>query len=230
MFRFKQFSVSDDQCAHPVGTDGVLLGAWARVEGCRRVLDIGTGSGLIALMVAQRCPQASVTGIDIDPSSVAQARENVARSPFASQIAIEECDVKDFHTEEPFDAILCNPPFFTETTLSPDHRRAQARHAALLPFPDLLGSVCRLLSVDGTFHVILPYQSANDFVNQAFMVGMNAIRQCQIRTVVRKPPRRMLLSFSRVGKVSLATEQLILQDGKGGRTEEYAELTRNFYL
>ena len=126
IFRFKQFSVRHDRCAMKVGTDGVLLGAWGSVEG-KRILDIGTGTGLIALMAAQRNPEADVLGIDIDESAVAQASGNVAKSPFNRRIECILQDVLTFEPEAPFDAILCNPPFFTEDTLPDDKGRALAR-------------------------------------------------------------------------------------------------------
>lgn len=230
MFRFKQFSIEDDQCAHSVGTDGVLLGAWAQVEGRHRILDIGTGSGLIALMAAQREPHARVVGIEIDPAAAQQARKNVERSPFVKRVDIKEEDVKIFHTEEEFDCILCNPPFFTEDTQSPDANRARARHATLLRFPELISSACRMLSPDGEFHVILPASEEVSFVNQCFINGLKLTRCCQVRTVSRKSPKRVLLSFAQEGNIATKHEELVLQNTDGSRSESYSDLTKDFYL
>ena len=230
-FRFRQFQVSHDRCAMKVGTDGVLLGAWAQVEACRRVLDIGTGTGLIALMAAQRNAGAMVTAVEIDPDAVSQARENVGQSPFARRIEVVEADIRDYVPAEPFDCILCNPPFFSEDTLPPDGSRALARHASLLSFKELITLVSnRLLSPDGTFHVILPHSECTSFVDEAFMCGLKLIRKCQVRTVLRKPPKRVLLSFSPRGPIVRDTETLVLQNPDGSRTEDYASLTQNFYL
>lgn len=230
MFRFKQFTIQDDRCAQKVGTDGVLLGSWARVEEARRILDIGTGSGLIALMVAQRNPQARVTGVEIASDAALQAKENVEQSPFSSRVDIQEADVRDYSPLVQFDCILCNPPFFTEDTLSPDTSRALARHAAMLDFDDLLEAVLRLLADDGTFYVILPMNACNSFTDKAFIKGLFVIRKCQVRTVLRKSPKRVMLSLSRSGSPSLSTEEIVLQDAEGNRSEAYAELTKDFYL
>lgn len=230
MFRFKQFAIQDDRCAQKVGTDGVLLGAWARVEEARSILDIGAGSGLIALMVAQRNPQARVTGIEIVHEAALQAQENVAQSPFASRVTILEADVRDYSPLVRFDCILCNPPFFTEDTLSPDSARALARHAAMLDFDDLLDAVLRLLADEGIFHVILPMNACNSFTDKAFIKGLFAVRKCQVRTVLRKSPKRVMLSLSRQGSPSLLTEEIVLQDSEGNRSEAYAELAKDFYL
>lgn len=243
-FRFRQFVVWHDRCAHRVGTDGVLLGAWASLEGRRRILDIGTGSGLIALMAAQRNPQARVVALEIDESAVGQARENVAQSPFAGRIEVVQADVRDFVpalpdksdgaspsvAENAFDCILCNPPFFTEDTLPDNSSRALARNAAMLSFDELLQAAQRLLSEDGEFHVILPSAEVKSFVDKAFMNGLHVIRHCRVRTVPTKPPRRSLLSLSRAGSIDYAASELVLQNSDGSRSADYSRLTKDFYL
>ena len=148
MFRFKQFSVRQDRCPMKVGTDGVLLGAWAGVRPSdRRMLDIGTGTGLIALMLAQRAPEASVTGVDID--DVAQARENGDASPWGDRVVFERCPVQEFRAPEPFDLIVSNPPFFVDSLTCPDEGRTAARHAVHLPFDELRDAVLRLMAPAG---------------------------------------------------------------------------------
>ncbi len=230
MFTFKQFTINDDRCAMKVGTDGVLLGAWAEVDGRRRLLDIGSGSGLIALMAAQRCPEASVTGVEIDEEACRQARENVAGSPFSRRVNILHQDVKNFHTDEPFDCILCNPPFFTEDTLPDDPLRARARHTSDFSFPELVTVVCRLLSVEGLFHVVLPYTSYKTFVTQSFISGLNVVRMCHVKTTPKKSPRRTLLSFSPSSSPISNSETLVLMDDAGNRCNDYTQLTKDFYL
>ncbi|MBQ8051252.1 MAG: methyltransferase [Bacteroidaceae bacterium] len=230
MFRFKQFSVAHDRCAMKVGTDGVLLGAWARVEGRRRLLDIGTGTGLVALMVAQRNAEAHVVAVEVDPDAAAQARENVANSPFAERIEVVESDIRLYAPDAPFDAILCNPPFFSEETLPPDASRALARHSSLLSFDELLAVVCRLLSADGEFHVILPLSECNRFIDSAFCRGLNLTRKCLVRTVGHKPPKRALLTFATPGHLATDTEELVLQRPDGSRTTPYSLLTKDYYL
>lgn len=228
IFRFKQFSVRHDRCAMKVGTDGVLLGAWGSVEG-KRILDIGTGTGLIALMAAQRNPEADVLGIDIDESAVAQASENVAESPFSRQIECILQDVLTFESEAPFDAILCNPPFFTEDTLPDNRSRTLARNNKCLPFPQLIKKVAVLLAENGTFSLIIPSGLAQEIVGLCMENGLHLVRRCQIHTTARKPPRRTLLEFSRQNR-SCEMQTLCLVADDGTRSQQYQELTKDFYL
>lgn len=229
-FRFRQFEVWHDRCAMKVGTDGVLLGAWAGVEERSRILDIGTGTGLIALMAAQRAPAATVWGIEIDEAAAAQAEENARRSPFADRVRMLRGDVRTFDFRQSFDCILCNPPFFTEDTLPPDAQRTLARNSVSLRFGELISAVVRLLAPDGEFHVILPTSAVNDFITQSFMSDLYVQRKCAVRTVLRKEPKRQMLSFSRDRNGYTETEELILQAPDGSRTPAYASLTKDFYL
>ena len=178
-----------------VGTDGVLLGAWAAVRPQdRRMLDIGTGTGLIALMLAQRAPEAHVTGVDID--DVGQARENAAASPWSGRVAFAQCPVQEFETPEPFDLIVSNPPFFVDSLTCPDRGRTAARHAVHLPFGDLRDAVLRLLAPGGRFAVILPTAEAERFL--AVCAGRLAlVRRTDVRTTPRRPAKRARLEVVR---------------------------------
>lgn len=227
-FRFKQFCIHHDRCAMKVGTDGVLLGAWGCVEG-RRILDIGTGTGLIALMAAQRNPEAKVWGIDIDAEAVFQARENIAESPFCSRIECILQDVLAFETGELFDAILCNPPFFTEDTLPDDKSRALARNNKNLPFPLLINKVAELLADDGVFSLVVPSGLVQEIVGLCLENGLHLVRRCQVHTTAQKPPRRTLLAFSRQN-LKCDEQVLCLMDKDGSRSPQYQELTNDFYL
>lgn len=226
-FRFKKFEILQDRCAMKVGTDGVLLGAWA--SGGTRILDIGCGTGLIALMMAQRFPAAQVVGIDIDEEACGQARENVAASPFGDRIDVAHCRLQDYSGEE-FDAIVSNPPFFLNSLKNPDSKRAMARHADTLPFRDLWQGVKHLLSENGIFSVVLPSEVREYFVSEACISGFYLVRQCAVKTVERKQPKRYLLAFSRHrnGELENATEIMMIQDGN--RSEWYAKITDEFYL
>lgn len=228
-FRFKRFTVCHDRCAMRVGTDGVLLGAWGSSDGCR-ILDIGCGSGLIALMAAQRNAQAEVCGIDVDAASVQQARENVAASEFSQRITILEQDVRTFLPEAPFSSILCNPPFYTENVLPPDANRMVARNTAALSFEALVRCAARLLSEDGKFSVILPTHSADHFVALCLMQQLHLEARCDVKTVERLPPKRTLLTFSRTTDCMPRHEVLVLQGADGGRSLQYQQLTADFYL
>lgn len=240
-FRFKQFEILQDRCAMKVGTDGVLLGAWA--VGGRRILDIGSGTGLISLMMAQRFPASQVVGIDMDDEACEQARENVANSPFGNRVKIETCrlqdygvgvdgDVTDDETKDVpmFDAIVSNPPFFLNSLKNPDIKRAQARHADSLPFRDLWKGVKRLLTVEGIFSVVLPTEVMEQFETEACCLGFYKVRQCAVKTVDGKPPKRYLLAFSRHRES--VTENVVetMMDSEGKRSEWYAKITDDFYL
>ena len=229
IFRFKQFTIHHDRCAMKVGTDGVLLGAWGSVEG-RRILDIGTGTGLIALMAAQRNPQAEVLGIDIDEEAVLQAKENAQSSIFNSQLSILRQDILTFEPEAPFDAILCNPPFFTEDTLPDDKARAMARNNKSLPFPQLNRKVASLLADKGTFSVIVPFDLATEIVSLCLNENLHLIRRCIVRTKAAKPPRRALLAFVKGQRAGSKEQEICLNNDDGTRSDDYQALTKDFYL
>lgn len=244
-FRFKQFEIAQDRCAMKVGTDGVLLGAWA--SGGSRILDVGSGTGLISLMMAQRFPMAQVVGIDMDEDACGQAKENVERSPFAERVVIRHCRLQDFHCADfvassvgdgdarmeengLFDAIVSNPPFFVNSMKNPDSKRSMARHTDTLPFRELWSGVKRLLSEDGVFSVVLPTEVKEDFIAEGCVSGFYLIRQCAVKTVERKQPKRFLLSFSKHRNGMLENTTEIMMDKDGNRSEWYTKITDEFYL
>lgn len=256
-FRFKQFEIEQDRCAMKVGTDGVLLGAWA--QGGRRILDIGSGTGLISLMMAQRFPEAEVVGIDMDADACGQARENVMASPFRDRVEIECCRLQDFggaseaaeasgtaevlkadggasETAEGlkaagvFDAIVSNPPFFVDSLKNPDSKRTMARHTDSLPFRDLFAGVKRLLSDDGIFSAIVPVEVVEQFVAESCILGFYLIRKCGVKTVERKQSKRFMLSFAK-HRISPYEEHVeTMMDSQGNRSEWYRKITEEFYL
>lgn len=229
-FRFKQFTIRHNRCAMKVGTDAVLLGAWGMVSG-ERILDIGTGTGIIALMAAERNPQAKVLGIDIAEEAVEQAKENVMDSPFLNRVRIELQDVMTFRCKQHFNAILCNPPFFTEQTLPPDAGRILARNNQAMPFDRLISKVDEQLSEDGTFSLILPTQSAQEIIALCMNCGLHLKECCTVQTSERKPPRRTMLAFSRaLPKQGIKESSLCLTESNGSRSQAYKQLTAEFYL
>lgn len=211
-----------------VGTDGVLLGAWARVEPSdRRVLDIGTGTGLLALMLAQRCARAHVTGVDI--GDVTQARENAAASPWASRVEMVQCPVQAFSPAEPFDLIVSNPPYFVDSLTCPDAGRTMARHATELPFAELHKTVFRLLAPDGRFCLVLPPAEMERFAADSHSLFPS--RRTEVASTPRSGVKRILMEFVRRPQTVPATEQLTIGTGVHEQyTEEYRVLTRDFYL
>ena len=226
-FSFKRFTVNHGKCAMKVGTDGVLLGAWAR--GRRRILDVGTGSGLVALMMAQRFEEAEVTAIDIEPGACQQARENVAASPFAGRISVVETALQSFE-DGLYDAIVCNPPFYAGTIRSKTAARTMARSAETLPFADLFRHVARLLADGGEFSVVIPSALRGEFDAEAALFGLFPRRVCTVKTVPHKAASRCLLAYGKcpVGKVEEVDE--CLNNADMTRSEWYAGLTEEFYL
>lgn len=229
-FQFKKFTVWQDSCAMKVGTDGVLLGAWADVEGAQQVLDVGTGTGLLALMTAQRSG-AEVLGIDIDTAAVQQAESNARRSPWAERLMFQQADALDFMPGRTFDAIVCNPPFFAEKSLhSPDKKRAQARHASSLPLQRLAGKCAEWLRDGGMLSVILPPEAVDTFLFACWEAGLNAYRRCVVHAKPGKPIKRVLLGFKK-GRAAYPVEtRICLTNEAGERTPDYTNLTKDFYL
>ena len=218
-----------------VGTDGVLLGAWADVEHCRHILDAGTGTGLVALMAAQRST-AHITAIDLDANAVAQATGNAAASPWRERIQVMEADMRtlgDPRTPEDnarsFDAILCNPPFFENSLKCPDAARTMARHTDTLTFDELARSAARLLAPGGELSVIIPYDRATDMTVSAACYGLFASRQTIVVPVEGGKPKRILMAFTRQG-VPHTPHTLHIKDAQRNYTPEYTQLVKDFYL
>lgn len=230
-FTFQKFTIHQDRCAMKVGTDGVLLGAWA--HGGKRILDIGTGTGLVAIMMAQRFADAHVTAVEIDHNAALQACNNANCSPFASRIGIVETSIQNFEVygTQLFDSIVSNPPFFTDSLKNPDSQRATARHADTLPYRDLFTAVKRLLAEDGEFSAIIPSNCLTSFIAEAYLAHLVPIRQLAIRTTPRKQPKRLLVSFGHTSSESNATnEEQCLMNPDGSQSEWYINLTSDFYL
>ena len=231
-FRFQQFLVRHDRCAMKVGTDGVLLGAWARGGEC--ILDIGTGTGLIALMMAQRNKQATVDAVEIDVEACLQATDNVAESPFSNRINVI-CDaVQHFAMEnerwKAYDAIVSNPPFFENALKNPNKGRLVARHSDTLSFADLFKVVKNLLSDDGEFSVIIPTENRGRIEEEALLQGFSLSRICAIKTTPKKPVRRYLLAFRRYPSPHIDEQVEILETQPNVRSEWYENLTKDFYI
>lgn len=229
-FEFKQFVICHDKCAMKVGTDGVLLGAWTEVEsGVRRLLDIGTGSGLIAIMLAQKCG-AEIVGIDIDSDAAKQAQSNADISPWKERIQVFQADVRSFAPKNSFDLIVCNPPFFTESLLCPDRKRNEARHNDSLPFDVLIHKVSEWLSNNGLFNVILPAKNLDMFIQCAWESDLNLYRKCLVSSKPDLAPKRILLSFRKGPAPYPASESLVVRNVDGTYTDEYKRLTKDYYL
>ena len=217
-----------------VGTDGVLLGAWA--QGGRRILDAGTGTGVIALMMAQRYPEAQVTAIDIDEGAVHQAQENVSQSPFSDRIEVLQETLQELGgvngangvngsngRDGEYDAIVSNPPFFIDSLAAPDEQRNMARHTQTLTYTELMQAAYRLLSDDGELSVVVPFDYRKRMEDEACFVGFFPSRVCAVKTTERKPAKRYLLAF-RKHPCPCQKEELTIG------SEAYRQLTQDFYL
>ena len=230
-FQFKQFTIHQQYCAMKVGTDGTLLGAWALAsESPCRILDIGTGTGLIALMMAQRYPQAKVTAIDIDDGAVRQAKENVSASPFADRINVIKADVLTFEEEEKYDSIVCNPPFFEDSLTCPDPQRTEARHTVSLGYRQLMEAAFRLLKDDGHFSLIIPSDCRERLESEAHLRGFFLSRVCSIQTTPKKAPKRYMIELSKQPVNEVDTTNCILESSPQVRSDWYQELTKEFYI
>ena len=210
-----------------VGTDGLLLGAWA--QGGKHVLDIGTGTGLIALMMAQRFPEAHVDAIDIDADAASQAEDNARRSPFADRVAVRCVSLQEYVAEREYDSIVCNPPFFTQSLQSPDSKRTLARHSIALPFDDLFRHARRLMSDDGVLSIVVPSDALSQIETAAVMNNLFLVRRCLVRTTRKKPARRLLLSFSQKPS-PFHDEEGVIQEAVNEPSEWYRNLTCDFLL
>lgn len=213
-----------------IGTDGVLLGAWADIEGDSRILDVGTGTGLIALMLAQRNASAEIVGVDISHEAIEEARDNFLNSPWAKRLSVTEGDVCSFESNEKFDHIVSNPPYFVDSLHSPDSLRTMARHTSSLKFEDLVTSAVRLLRPGGRLSVILPTECTMQFRFAAFG-RLWLCRQLNVVTKAGDSPRRTLMEFCLSDKPlmpSVAT--LTMRHRDSSYTEEYRQLTEDFYI
>ena len=247
-FRFKQFFIEDSKCAMKVGTDGVLLGAWAPISDFKfqvsnfRILDVGTGSGLIARMLMQRCPEAEVEGIDIDEAAVEQAKENGVNAFHSSLQEWKANGQWTMDNGQLYDLIVSNPPYFQNSLKNPDKGRQTARHTDTLSYEELVKHSARLLKENGQLALILPAEAEGEVRALAAQYDLYCSRVTRVYSKAQKPVRRVLLCFAKL-KISdflslrndyfrfqILEDTLILEDDKGGRSLQYQELTKDFYL
>lgn len=228
-FRFKQFTIVQEMSAMKVGVDGVILGSWINTNGIQSFLDVGTGTGLLALMAAQRS-EATVMAIDIDGPSCQEAEQNAKNSPWHDRIRVIHISLQEMakNGHPKFNAIISNPPYFMNSSRPGDIRRSSARHADHLSFLDFLTCSRQLLLPGGTISVILPADTAAYFVSTALDHGLYLNRLTRIRHFPGKPFHRHLMEFT--DRNNPVSESILTIDSGNGFTEEYRNLTRDFYL
>ena len=261
-FQFKQFFVRHDKCSMKVGTDGVLIGAWASTHDThdtplpplrggdtqQRILDVGTGSGLIALMLAQRFADAQIDAIDIDEASCLQARENFNASPWAERLHAAHCSLQELSASTfschqlplskggggcpTYDLIVSNPPYFVNSLKAPDAARCAARHNDTLPFDVLMAESARRLKPNGTLALIVPCEAEDELQTLAAAHGLHCTRRCMVHPKPGRPAKRVMIAWTNnpAADVTPLTETLTLEDEHGGRSLDYQQLTRDFYL
>lgn len=231
-FRFKKFTVYHDKCAMKVGTDAVLLGAWADTSFCRNILDIGTGTGIIALMLAQRS-QATVEAIDIDKEACVQATENAAASPYTERIKVIHASCADFaasNQQKRYDLIVSNPPYFINSLKCPDNKRTVARHTDTLLLSDLIREAQTLLSLSGRIALVLPYERLEEVKALASANHLYICRQTDVIPTPGAAPKRLLVELSTTEENIKNRDTLIIEEARHQYTPEYIALTKEFYL
>ncbi|RZK12089.1 MAG: methyltransferase domain-containing protein [Flavobacterium sp.] len=233
MFQFKQFSVEQDRCAMKIGTDGVLLGAWSPIpENAFSVLDIGAGTGIISLMIAQRTFAEQIDALEIDEEAYEQAVENFENSPWSDRLFCFHAGLDEFveEPEDEYDLIISNPPFYTDDYKSDNEQRDLARFADALPFEELIEAAALLLSENGIFSVVIPYKEEEKFVSLAREVDLFPIKITHVKGTPSTEIKRSLLAFSRNEIENFPIDELIIETSRHIYTEEYIALTKDFYL
>jgi len=229
MFRFKQFAIRQENAAMKVGTDGALLGAWSDVSNAKNILDIGTGTAIIAMMVAQRNKNAKITAIEIDEKAIIDANFNVSNCPWTDRIDIIQSSLQNFNSSAKFDSIISNPPFFENSLKSNSGEKIKARHTDSLHYSDILDFSSKQLNENGILHLILPVENAKKCIDSAKEKGLYLKRVCTVKPVPHKDAHRLVFELSKI-KSTPITESLIIETGKRhDYSQDYIALTKAFY-
>ncbi len=230
-FRLRQFTIIQERSAMKVGTDSILLGAWAEPGTAKNILDIGSGTGILSLMMAQRT-NAQITGIEIERKACEEAQYNISQSKWASQVSVINQPFQEFVSKcsQVFDFIITNPPFFKNALPASTKQRAKARYQASLPFDDIARRSKKLMSPHGKLALILPVAEGEQFIELALKQGLHLIRLTKVKPNPIKPPHRYLMEFS-ITKYPLKETQLTIEYKDHHKyTSEFKELTKGFYL
>ncbi|GEM53412.1 tRNA1(Val) (adenine(37)-N6)-methyltransferase [Empedobacter brevis NBRC 14943 = ATCC 43319] len=228
-FRFKQFEIFQDKTAMKVGTDGVLLGAWSNLETGDNILDIGAGTGLISLMLAQRFPNSRVDAIEIDYDAFLQAKENFEHSIFSERLKIKNTSLQVYSNDKKYDLIVSNPPFFTVNNSVDFDARKQARQQETLTFAELIEKSAKLLHKEGVANFIIPYDQMDIFCEKTAQNDLKLSRIVYVKGNSSSPIKRVLLEFSFQERI-VRKEELVIERERHQYTNEYISLTKDFYL
>lgn len=233
MFQFKQFSLEQDRCAMKIGTDGVLLGAWTPIKkNTLSILDIGTGTGIIALMLAQRSSAEQIDALEIDEEAYEQATDNFENSPWNDRLFCFHAGLDEFieEPEDEYDLIVSNPPFYSEDYKSSNDQRDLSRFQDAMPFEDLIEAAALLLSEKGIFSVIIPFKEESTFLALAKDYELFPIKISRLKGTPTSEIKRSLLAFSRNEVTEFPIDELIIETARHIYTPEYIFLTKDFYL
>jgi tRNA1Val (adenine37-N6)-methyltransferase len=230
-YQFKQFKIIQEKAAMKVGTDGVLLGAWVNISGAKAILDVGTGTGIIALMLAQRS-RTNIIGIEIEENAAGEAAENIRNSPWPNRISIQHKSFQEFAatSQNQFDCIVSNPPFFANNIQSANKNLAIARHSNLLSFADLAKESKKLLTAKGKLALILPADSAPKFIETAKNYGLYLSLLTEVKPNPKKTANRHLMEFTQNPVQTEKNTLSIRNDDGNDFSPQYKLLTHNFYL
>jgi tRNA1Val (adenine37-N6)-methyltransferase len=229
-FQFKRFTINQDKCAMKVCTDACLFGAIAaNIQNAVYYLDIGTGTGLLPLMLAQKNPHSLIDAVEIDTAAYQQATENIEATAWADRIKVFNTDILTFDPGKQYDFIISNPPFFTDHLKSPDAKKNNAKHNTTLELTALLKIADSHLTADGIFAVLLPYKGAENFIEEAIRLNLHLTRQILVKQTLKHKFFRSILFFKR--KESLPDlSEIIIKDGEGNYTNEFSAFLKDYYM
>ena len=233
MFKFKQFAVNQDRCAMKIGTDAVLLGAWCPIDNNpKSILDVGAGTGILALMLAQRTNADQIDALEIDEEAYEQCVENFENSPWADKLFCYHAALDEFvdDPEDEYDLIISNPPFYSEDFKTTDEQRDLARFQDAMPFEDLIEAADLLLSENGTFAVVIPYKEEERFIDLCAEYELYPVKATRVKGSYKTPIVRSLLAFKRFELSVLTADELVVEINRHEYTDDYINLTQEFYL
>ena len=228
-FKFKRFTIEQENCAMKVGTDGCLLGGWFCCTGSRRILDIGCGTGLISIMAAQRS-DAHITGVEIDSTAALQARKNADNSPWSERIEIANCDFLEYETDSRFDTIVSNPPYFVNSMKCDNEARTMARHSDTLDCMMFFKKSTELLADGGSVSIVIPCDILDEWKAAALEQGLHPTRITFIKTTPKKAPKRVLVEFCANNTTKATENTLILETSPGEYSNDAKIILGDFYL
>ena len=229
-FNFKKFSIHQNNAAMKIGTDGILIGSWVNVSKKFRALDIGSGTGIITIMLCQRNLNLELDSIELSANAIMDAKINIENCNWSDRIKLFHQDLKDFHPDSNYDLIVSNPPYFKKSLQPSNSERSKARHQNDLKLEDILKFSKQHLTKDGSLNIILPFEQKSEAIEFAKKHGFNSIRECDVHPKPNKAPHRILIEFSRNENKQIIKESLVIEDaGRHNYSEDYKKLTREFY-